>query len=80
MAGCTLVKLEAYRERGSHMRCVATATKGRVRGIMGWRGCRSSTANVVCHGIFFFAPLKDTVVYAGSTLGFFVIDNSTKRM
>lgn len=28
MAVCTLVKLEAYRERGSHMRRVATETKG----------------------------------------------------
>lgn len=28
MAVCTLVKLEAYTETGSHMRRVATATKG----------------------------------------------------
>lgn len=38
MAVCTLVKLEAYRERGgSRMRAVATETEGRVRAIMGWR-------------------------------------------
>lgn len=46
---------------------------------MGWQSCRSSAANVVCHGVF-FCPFKNTIVYTESTFGFFVIDNSVKKI
>lgn len=69
MAVCTFVKLEAYRERGSHMRRVATETKGGSEVLWDGGGCRSSTADAVCCGIsnFFF---KDATVYTGRTFVF----------
>lgn len=55
MAVCTLVKLEAYRERGSHMRRVATETKGGSEVLWDGGAVRSSTADAVCCGIYNFS-------------------------
>lgn len=81
MAVCTLVKLEAYRERGSHMRRVATATKGGSEALWAGRAVghpqRMSSATA---GFFFFHPFKNTIVYTESTGSLFVSDNSVKKI
>lgn len=72
MVMCTLVKLEAYRERGSHMRRIATVTKGGSQVLWDGRAVghsqrmRSAAAFFIYlktllftqEGFFFFALLK----------------------